>query len=239
MVILVFLHMARTFFFGAYKYPRELNWVIGVVAADPDDGDVVHRLPAAVRPALLLGDDRRREHQRHRPAGRPVPVATSCAPAPSSAPRRCRASTRSTCCSCPGAIVALIGAHLYLVDEARHDGAAVAEGRDPTPSCARRRREPAREGGVPPRVLDPEGAGEAVLPLRGRQGRGDGVRRDGRDHHDVDRARRRARPEGRPDDDDLHAAARVVLLLPLRAAARHQAGRASCRWRRSASRRSA
>ena len=31
MVILVFLHMARTFFFGAYKYPRELNWVIGVI----------------------------------------------------------------------------------------------------------------------------------------------------------------------------------------------------------------
>jgi quinol---cytochrome c reductase cytochrome b subunit, bacillus type len=30
MVILVFLHMARTFFFGAYKYPRELNWIIGV-----------------------------------------------------------------------------------------------------------------------------------------------------------------------------------------------------------------
>jgi menaquinol-cytochrome c reductase cytochrome b subunit len=31
MVILVFVHMARTFFFGAYKYPRELNWVIGVI----------------------------------------------------------------------------------------------------------------------------------------------------------------------------------------------------------------
>jgi len=31
MVVLVFLHMARTFFFGAYKYPRELNWIIGVV----------------------------------------------------------------------------------------------------------------------------------------------------------------------------------------------------------------
>ena len=31
MVNLIFLHMARTFFFGAYKYPRELNWVIGVV----------------------------------------------------------------------------------------------------------------------------------------------------------------------------------------------------------------
>ncbi len=30
MVILIFLHMARTFFFGAYKYPRELTWIIGV-----------------------------------------------------------------------------------------------------------------------------------------------------------------------------------------------------------------
>src|SRR3954449_731401 len=31
MVILVFLHMGRTFFFGAYKYQRDLNWIIGVV----------------------------------------------------------------------------------------------------------------------------------------------------------------------------------------------------------------
>jgi len=31
MVILIFLHMARVFFYGAYKYPRELTWVIGVV----------------------------------------------------------------------------------------------------------------------------------------------------------------------------------------------------------------
>jgi menaquinol-cytochrome c reductase cytochrome b subunit len=31
MIILIFLHLARVFFFGAYKYPRELSWVIGVV----------------------------------------------------------------------------------------------------------------------------------------------------------------------------------------------------------------
>jgi menaquinol-cytochrome c reductase cytochrome b subunit len=30
MVVLIFLHMGRTFFWGAYKYPRELNWIIGV-----------------------------------------------------------------------------------------------------------------------------------------------------------------------------------------------------------------
>jgi len=31
MIVLVFLHMGRVFFFGAYKYPRELNWLIGVI----------------------------------------------------------------------------------------------------------------------------------------------------------------------------------------------------------------
>src|SRR5919106_981309 len=30
-IILLFLHMGRVFLFGAYKYPRELNWVIGVL----------------------------------------------------------------------------------------------------------------------------------------------------------------------------------------------------------------
>ncbi len=31
MVIFVFLHMLRTFFFASYKYPRELTWITGVV----------------------------------------------------------------------------------------------------------------------------------------------------------------------------------------------------------------
>ena len=31
MIILIFLHMGRVFVFGAYKYPRELTWIIGVV----------------------------------------------------------------------------------------------------------------------------------------------------------------------------------------------------------------
>jgi menaquinol-cytochrome c reductase cytochrome b subunit len=30
MIIVVFLHMGRVFLFGAYKYPRELTWIIGV-----------------------------------------------------------------------------------------------------------------------------------------------------------------------------------------------------------------
>jgi len=31
MVIVVFVHMLRTFFYGAYKYPRELTWITGAV----------------------------------------------------------------------------------------------------------------------------------------------------------------------------------------------------------------
>jgi quinol-cytochrome oxidoreductase complex cytochrome b subunit len=27
----MFMHMGRVFLFGAYKYPRELNWIIGVL----------------------------------------------------------------------------------------------------------------------------------------------------------------------------------------------------------------
>jgi quinol-cytochrome oxidoreductase complex cytochrome b subunit len=30
-IILMFFHMARVFLFGAYKYPRELNWVVGAL----------------------------------------------------------------------------------------------------------------------------------------------------------------------------------------------------------------
>ena len=70
-------------------------------AADPDVRHGAHRLPAAVRPALLLGDDRGEQHHRHPARSSARTSATSCAAARSSARRRCRASTRSTCCWCP------------------------------------------------------------------------------------------------------------------------------------------
>ncbi|MBI2684102.1 MAG: cytochrome b N-terminal domain-containing protein [Actinobacteria bacterium] len=31
MIVVVFLHMGRVFFFGSYKYPRELTWVTGAL----------------------------------------------------------------------------------------------------------------------------------------------------------------------------------------------------------------
>ena len=74
MIILIFLHMGRVFFYGAYKYPRELTWVIGVVLLilTLAMGFTGYLLPFDQR--VLLGDDRRHQHQRRRPVHRAVPV---------------------------------------------------------------------------------------------------------------------------------------------------------------------
>ena len=72
-IILMFLHMARTFLFGAYKYPRELNWIIGVLLLVTGMARGLHRLPAALGPDGLLGDGGRHQPQRHRTDSRALP----------------------------------------------------------------------------------------------------------------------------------------------------------------------
>ena len=84
MVLVVVLHLARTFFAGAYKKPREFNWVLGVVLLLLTLGALVHRLPAAVGPAQLLGG-----HRRHQPrALRAAPRRTAAEPADRRRPDR-------------------------------------------------------------------------------------------------------------------------------------------------------
>ncbi len=102
MIILIFLHMGRTFFFGAYKYPRELNWVIGVIL-------LVLTLVMGLTGYLLPFDQRSfwativaNNITATGPGGRALTWPTSCGPGPSSRRPRSSASTRSTCCSCPG-----------------------------------------------------------------------------------------------------------------------------------------
>ncbi len=55
----IVVHMLRIFFTGAFRKPRELNWVIGVVLFMLAIVNGLHRLLAARRPAV-----------RHRPAHR-------------------------------------------------------------------------------------------------------------------------------------------------------------------------
>jgi quinol-cytochrome oxidoreductase complex cytochrome b subunit len=46
-IILMFLHMARVFLYGAYKYPRELNWIVGglLLALGMGEGFTGYLLP--------------------------------------------------------------------------------------------------------------------------------------------------------------------------------------------------
>ena len=99
-VILLFLHMGRVFLMGSYKYPREMTWLTGALLFLMRHVHVAHRLPAGVRPARLLGVDRRDQHQRHRadpgavhrgvPEGRARVLRRT----------RCPGSTRCTCWPC-------------------------------------------------------------------------------------------------------------------------------------------
>jgi len=68
MVAAVFLHMLRVYFTGAYKEPRELNWIIGVRARVLLDDCLRHRRDQRRVAGFLLraGSGRRRRH----PVGR-------------------------------------------------------------------------------------------------------------------------------------------------------------------------
>ena len=48
----IMVHLARIFFTGAFRRPREVNWAIGASAADPGDVRGLLRLLAARRPAV-------------------------------------------------------------------------------------------------------------------------------------------------------------------------------------------
>ena len=82
MVMTVFLHMMRVFYTGAYKPPREFNWVVGVILLVLHAVLSLHRLPAAVGPARALG-----HHRRH---------GTSAARRPTSATRRSSSSSAAS-----------------------------------------------------------------------------------------------------------------------------------------------
>ena len=64
-IILMFMHMGRVFLFGAYKYPRELNWIIGVLllATGMFEGLTGYLLPCDQTAywATVVGDQHQRD----------------------------------------------------------------------------------------------------------------------------------------------------------------------------------
>ena len=119
MVFFVFLHMMRVFYHGAYKPPREFNWVVGVVLLFLTIMLQLHRLPAAVGPDRLLGDHDRHEHGRLRAAVQHADASSSCSAASRSARTRCCASTCSTSCSCRSIAAIFLAVHFWRI---RKDG---------------------------------------------------------------------------------------------------------------------
>ena len=114
MTVLVFLHMGRVFFFGAYKYPRELNWIIGVVLLilTMAMGFTGYLLPFDQRSfwATVVGVNINASGPGRRPVPGGLPARR----------RRVRGDDAPRFYAIhmlliPGLIAALIGAHLYLV----------------------------------------------------------------------------------------------------------------------------
>ena len=153
----MFFHMARVFLFGAYKYPRELNWIIGVLL-------LAHRACSRASRATCCRGTRRAywatvvgiNINGTAPFVGPFLAHVPARRARDRRATRLRASTRCTCSLLPGAIFALIGLHLYLVDPPRRLVAAVVEGSrgrraaSPRPRRQRGRADPAgppREAG--------------------------------------------------------------------------------------------
>ena len=127
MVLSVFLHMARVFYHGAYKAPREFNWVIGVILLTLTLLLVVHRVPAAVGPARPVGRHGRYQHDRLHPgvrARRPLRAARR---------RRDRAGDAAAVVRAARAVLPIRDRHLHghpllaSQEGRRHLGAAVSK----------------------------------------------------------------------------------------------------------------
>ena len=53
--IAVYIHIFRGLYYGSYKEPREVLWILGVHHLPADDGHRLHGLRAALGPDVLLG----------------------------------------------------------------------------------------------------------------------------------------------------------------------------------------
>ena len=256
-IILLFFHMARVFLYGAYKYPRELNWIIGVILLilGMFEGFTGYLLPydqtaywaTVVGMNINANGAVRRDVPGAVPARRPRDRGRHADPG----------STRCTCSSRRALIFALIGLHLYLVIRlgvSSPPWSKEAAGAEPPSGGAAARRAPASSSPRPARR--PSHDREAEREPRRRAARSfarykEDVKKRGKPFfpyamfHDTvmslvvvvviialacvwkwttpgDHTGTGAgwlgplysRP-GRPGDDELRAAPRLVLLLPL------------------------
>jgi quinol-cytochrome oxidoreductase complex cytochrome b subunit len=68
LIIVAFLHLLRVFLTGGFKQGRHVNWLVGLTLFIAGARLRLHRLPAPLGPARLLGGDGRHEPARLHPA---------------------------------------------------------------------------------------------------------------------------------------------------------------------------
>ena len=109
------LHLVRVVFFGSYRKPRELNWIVGLL--------LLQVILAFGLTGYLLPWDQRAYwatvvtiniSQADARAGR-LASRRCCRAAPRSARSRSRAGTPRTCSCCPSCLLGLVVVHLYLM----------------------------------------------------------------------------------------------------------------------------
>ena len=86
--VAVYIHIFRSLYYGSYKAPREILWILGVIIYLPDDGDRLHGLRAALGPDELLGRHRHHQHPRPRSRSSATPSRACSGAATRSATRR-------------------------------------------------------------------------------------------------------------------------------------------------------
>ena len=157
-------HMMRVFFTGAFRKPREINWVVGFVllilglAAGfsgyslPDD--VLSGNGLRITDGVVQVDPDHRQLHVVLPLRRRVPGRATSSPA----------CSRCTSCWCPGIILALIGLHLFFVVLHKHTQ---------YPGSGRTRQERRRLPALP----HLRGEGRRLLLHRVRRHRAHGARR--------------------------------------------------------------
>jgi len=111
--LLMFLHMCRVFLFGAYNYPRELNWIIGVLLLVSGLAEWFTGLPAAVGSDSYWARPSGINLNGTAPFLGPF-IALSCRAGPYQRRHAQPLLCLSTCCCCRR-YRRLIGLHLYLV----------------------------------------------------------------------------------------------------------------------------
>ena len=119
MVFFVFLHMMRVFYHGAYKPPREFNWVVGVVLLFLT---IMLSFSGYLLPwdqiaywAITIGTN----FGSYFPIVNDADQAASCSEAWRSARTRSCASTSCTSCSCRSSTAIFLAVHFWRI---RKDG---------------------------------------------------------------------------------------------------------------------